>query len=680
MKALIIAAGKGNRIKSLTGGKPKPLTWLLGLSLIERIIYTSKSAGINEFIIVVGYKGDEIKKHLGNGSKYGVKISFIDNPEWSKGNGVSVLKARELLSNENFILLMSDHLFDKEILKKLLNISNCNNKVLLSVDSNLKNDLIDKKDVTKVLVCDGVIKQIGKEILEYNAYDTGIFLCSPIIFDALEESIKRGDYSLTGAIKILSEKKNAYIVDVKNKFWIDVDNEKMYKKAKKYLLKSLIKPEDGFISKKINRKISLYFFTPLFFKIYKNITPNQVSFISFFIAIASSLSFIFNNPVIGAILLQTASIIDGCDGEIARLKYLQSPFGDFLDALLDRYADGFIISSIGYYCINNITSLLNGIIVYFISTIALLGHLMVSYSSAKSVVNFKYKYRGRLIHSGRGRDLSLFILFISGCLGGVHPIFVLLGLLVLGIRTNIIVIIRALISWKISSLNLKLFRQIKGIIFDFDGTVADTMDYLTDTAVKLISNVMKQAEVYKLSTGEVRKKYIETTGLPFFEQLKILFPEKEEKEIEKIAKIFEKEKEKEIFKYNLVYGVKPTLKFLKKKGIKVFLCSSTREEIVKQYCYNKGVDKYIDEIMGLKEGLKKMEQIKYILRKYKFDHREVIFIGDSLRDKLIADEIGISFLALSGTFRYEEFVNRKIDVIHKITDLIKIIKFSEKVI
>src|SRR5919108_3619530 len=96
-KALIIAAGQGTRIHSITNGKPKPLTHHLGLSLIQRVILNVKEVGVDEFIIVIGYLGDEIKWELENGSKYGVKITYIENKEWQKGNGISALKARELL-------------------------------------------------------------------------------------------------------------------------------------------------------------------------------------------------------------------------------------------------------------------------------------------------------------------------------------------------------------------------------------------------------------------------------------------------------------------------------------------------------------------------------------------------------------------------------------------------------
>jgi len=169
MKALIIAAGKGNRLGSLTKDKPKPLIQLLGLSLVERVILTAKEVGIDEFIIVIGYRGKRIKEKLGNGNRYGVKIVYIENTEWERGNGVSVLKAKESLK-ENFILLMSDHILDPRILKKLINYD-LKSSVILAVDKRepLPGD-------TRVLEKNGKIVKIGKDIEKANCIDTGLFL------------------------------------------------------------------------------------------------------------------------------------------------------------------------------------------------------------------------------------------------------------------------------------------------------------------------------------------------------------------------------------------------------------------------------------------------------------------------------------------------------------------------
>lgn len=243
MKALIIAAGEGRRLKNLTKDDPKPLIQLLGLSLVERTILTTKQAGIDEFVIVIGRRGDRIKEKLGDGKRLGVEIDYVENKEWEKGNGISVLKAKELL-NENFVLLMSDHIFDHRILKELID---CNGKssVVLVVDRRepLPGD-------TKVLEKEGRIADIGKNIEESNCIDTGIFSCSSRIFSYIEEAVKEGKTELADGVKKAVGNEDAEIFDITQiesytskmrkeikPWWMDIDTKDDFKKAEQYLMK-----------------------------------------------------------------------------------------------------------------------------------------------------------------------------------------------------------------------------------------------------------------------------------------------------------------------------------------------------------------------------------------------------------------------------------------------------------
>ena len=206
MKSLIIAAGEGSRLSNR--GNSKPLVPLLELPLIERVILNAKGAGITDFYIVTGYNGEKLRKHLNQFSQNkNLEISYFQNNQWEKENGLSVLKAKGEI-DENFILLMSDHIFNKSILEDLMQEKVDDGQIILAVDHNLENKTVDVDDVTKVLVDDkGRIINIGKNIKKYNAYDTGIFLCSPAIFEALEESSDNGDTSLSAGIKILAKRK-----------------------------------------------------------------------------------------------------------------------------------------------------------------------------------------------------------------------------------------------------------------------------------------------------------------------------------------------------------------------------------------------------------------------------------------------------------------------------------------
>jgi len=213
MKCLILASGHGLRLKNK--GDSKPLISLLGVSLIGRTILTAQKAGITDFYVIIGHNKQKVRNHLRQLSKArNINITTISNIEWKKDNGLSVLKAKDHIK-ENFILLMADHIFDKSILIKLKRQKITDGQIMLAVDYNIKdNKFVDVDDVTKVQVKNNNIANIGKNIKEYNAYDTGIFLCSPAIFNAIQKSSRKGDSSLSGGIRILANKKKAKSFDI----------------------------------------------------------------------------------------------------------------------------------------------------------------------------------------------------------------------------------------------------------------------------------------------------------------------------------------------------------------------------------------------------------------------------------------------------------------------------------
>ncbi len=424
MRCLIIAAGRGGRLSSR--GDSKPLIPLLGLSLIERVILTAKKQSLTDFYMVTGYNSEKVKQYLDRFSQSrNINITHITNEEWEKGNGISVLKANKLL-NENFILLMGDHVFDDLILKKLKNERIADGEVMLAVDYNIKtNKLVDVNDVTKVLVEDNRILDIGKNIKKYNAYDTGIFLCSPAIFSAIEESLHNDDSSLSGGIRVLASKGKAKVFDIKDDYWIDVDDEKTFKKAESKLLDTLKKTSDGPISRYLNRPVSTRI-TRHFLR--TDITPNYVSFLSFILATLGAIFFFLGgyvNLVIGAILAQVSSVIDGCDGEIARLKFQITEFGGWFDAVLDRYADAFLLFGLTYY----VYSANRNFLALFIGFLAIIGAFMNSYTADKYDGLMKRKLRPGKHYFRIGRDVRMFIIFLGALINQPLLTLVLIALL-----------------------------------------------------------------------------------------------------------------------------------------------------------------------------------------------------------------------------------------------------------
>ncbi|KKP93650.1 MAG: hypothetical protein UR98_C0003G0020 [Parcubacteria group bacterium GW2011_GWA1_36_12] len=423
MKALIIAAGDGTRMQPVTRGRHKSLMSLLGLKIMERVILAAKEAGIREFVIVTGYRGRELQRIIGNGSKYDVAIEYVQNDEWEKANGLSVLKAKSKL-HDNFVLLMSDHVFDYRTLQRLVRIKLQKDECALAIDRNL-GSVLDVADTTKVVVRSGRVHTIGKHLEKFNAYDTGMFLCSPAIFDVLEQTTRKGKNSLTNGMNVLVKNSKLRTFDIMGNFWSDCDTYADIKFAEKKLLQNLTKPADGFVSKKFNRKVSAFITR---FLIKTPITPNMISFFIPFFAIVTF--FILSRGtqmsfILGGILIQFLSIIDGCDGEVSRLKFQKSVFGAWLDPILDRYVDMFLIAGMAYGYWNatgNDLVLLMAVMVIF-------ADVLQDYMSAKFFMITGKKLRAYLDFPFK-RDLRMLVLALGAVTGQVLVSFLVFAILV----------------------------------------------------------------------------------------------------------------------------------------------------------------------------------------------------------------------------------------------------------
>ena len=233
MNCLIVAAGMGGRLRQR--GQSKPLVPVNGVRLLERVITRARSAGVERFFVVSGYRGEELRAALDVFSaREAIPIVHVSNDEWQRGNGVSVLKARPFLDGP-FLLSMCDHLVDPDILRDLIASTLEPDTVTLAVDFNVAGSINDLDDVTRVMCANGRIVHIGKVIREFNAIDTGVFLCTPVIFDALEASQAAGDDSISGAMNVLARQDKALAFDIRDRLWLDVDDPATLDKAENLL-------------------------------------------------------------------------------------------------------------------------------------------------------------------------------------------------------------------------------------------------------------------------------------------------------------------------------------------------------------------------------------------------------------------------------------------------------------
>jgi CDP-L-myo-inositol myo-inositolphosphotransferase len=423
MKCLIIAAGKGSRLQQR--GDSKPLVPILGVPLIERVIRAAMEAGADQFYVVIGYQGERVRLFLDRlAERLPIRITPLVNEDWDKDNGLSILKARDVL-HEPFLLLMADHLFEPNLVRPLTTLTLGDGEVALVVDRNTRNPFVDMEDVTRVKMEDGKIHDIGKGLADFNGFDTGIFLCSPAIFKALEQSKEKdGDTTLSGAVQVLAAEGHAKAIPTDG-FWIDVDDPAAFQKAEQALLKRLRdKPNDGPVARYLNRPISVRISRYL---VQRDVTPNQISLFSFLCSLLAAGLFALGGYIAlltGGVLAQFASIIDGCDGEVARLKYQSSDFGGWFDAVLDRYADAFLLFGLTWHLL---AVEVNGWIL-FVGFMAIIGSFMLSYTADK----YDNLMRDRIRAGGKaglrmGRDVRVFLIFLGAVANMVLPILVLIA-------------------------------------------------------------------------------------------------------------------------------------------------------------------------------------------------------------------------------------------------------------
>jgi CDP-L-myo-inositol myo-inositolphosphotransferase len=339
MKALVIAAGRGSGFNGRGPRSHKTLNPVWGVPVIERIL--AAFPALDELVVVTGFEHEKLEAALTRMLAGRVPLRFVYNPNWQGGNGLSVLAGREVMAGEAaFLLSMSDHVFDSSLVEKLTAAAPPAGGCVLAVDRDLAN-VYDLPDATKVkLGPDEKITQIGKQIDEFDAADTGVFFCTPALFDALDEAVAGGGQSLSDGIRVLCGRGTMAARDVTGCLWQDVDNLESMREARDRLWERVAKPRDGVVSRLLNRKVSGWITRHI---AALPIRPNHVTVFNLLLAGIAGALMASGHLLAGAVAAQLYSIIDGVDGELARLKLQGSWFGAWLDNLTDRLCDWMII-------------------------------------------------------------------------------------------------------------------------------------------------------------------------------------------------------------------------------------------------------------------------------------------------------------------------------------------------
>lgn len=228
--AVVLAAGLGSRLQSsLPDGHRaiKPLVPVRGVPLLLRSLVTLRRSGVREVVVVSGYGEEQLTSGLELPPEAAdLRLRVTHNAEWRLRNGVSVLAARAAIGDRPFLLAMGDHLYGPELVARLRAAAPEEGALTLAVDRRVS-DVHDLADAVKVRVDAAQrIAEIGKQLTTFDAVDTGVFLATPRLFDALDacRTAQGGDCSLVDGVARMAAAGRARVVDIGDAWWQDVDD------------------------------------------------------------------------------------------------------------------------------------------------------------------------------------------------------------------------------------------------------------------------------------------------------------------------------------------------------------------------------------------------------------------------------------------------------------------------
>lgn len=204
-KAVLLAAGRGTRMREMTTDLPKPMIEVRGKPVLQHIIEGLCEAGVREFLIIVGYRAEAVQNFFGDGSRYNIEIQYTTQAV-QDGTGRVVDLARNFAGDSAFILGYGDILIDPENYKRLVDLPD-DIEAIISVTRgqdtskggaaflNEEMELVDLREKSKP-------RQVTSPW-----YNAGIYTFRPSIFEftAKLKPSPRGEYELTDAIRALAQ-------------------------------------------------------------------------------------------------------------------------------------------------------------------------------------------------------------------------------------------------------------------------------------------------------------------------------------------------------------------------------------------------------------------------------------------------------------------------------------------
>ena len=200
MKAVVLAAGEGQRMRPLTAARPKVMLPIASRPILEHLLNEIKAAGVTDFVFVVGYCDKQVRSYFGDGKKWGVKIAYSEQrKQLGTANAIHLVHS---VIDDYFLVINGDVIIDRTDIKKLLK----NNQNTMGVFEVKDPTGLGIVEISKDKVIGIYEKTRRPPSLMANA---GLYLFSPEIFEAIEKTEKspRGEYEITDSLKVLMHKK-----------------------------------------------------------------------------------------------------------------------------------------------------------------------------------------------------------------------------------------------------------------------------------------------------------------------------------------------------------------------------------------------------------------------------------------------------------------------------------------
>jgi len=221
-KAVLLAAGRGTRMRELTADLPKPMIDVRGKPVLQHIVEGLRDAGVRDFLIIVGYRADAVQNFFGDGSRYKIAIQYATQLV-QDGTGRVVDLARNFAENSAFILSYGDILVDPQNYKSIVDLPDDIEGIITvtrgedvskggAVFLNDQMELVDLREKPKP----------GEPSSPW--YNAGIYTFRPSIFEftAKLKPSPRGEYELTDAIRELAQSgKKVKALELTGE-WVDV--------------------------------------------------------------------------------------------------------------------------------------------------------------------------------------------------------------------------------------------------------------------------------------------------------------------------------------------------------------------------------------------------------------------------------------------------------------------------